>query len=101
MIRLVNRLFALCGLHRRLTVIALASVAALPLLAQPELWRYLTAALVVNDLLVRLRGDKRQEAVGKDAGTVSQIGAISEGVDEASEPDTIRTGGDQPRSQSC
>jgi hypothetical protein len=69
--------------RRRVVLMCVALIMALPLLAMPELWQYLLAAVLVHDFLLRLHGDtasgdqgpaapdrtkgERREAVGRTA----------------------------------
>ncbi|NEC86174.1 hypothetical protein [Streptomyces sp. SID12501] len=62
MIRLRSRLPRSRRLRHRLAVSAVALVMALPLLVRPELWQYLTAALLVHDLILRLLGGENEES---------------------------------------
>jgi hypothetical protein len=82
--------------RRRLGVSAVALVVALPLLMQPELWQYLTAAILVHDFILGLRGVESEAPENHGRETLAEGEERHEGLDRAAESDAVRTAGNQP-----
>lgn len=83
------------NLRRRLAVTVTALVMALPLLVQPELWQYLTAALLVHDLMLRLAGNENQTTELPHSAQLPQLEREdqNDASDQPSEPDSVRASG--------
>ncbi|GAA3064148.1 hypothetical protein GCM10010448_54260 [Streptomyces glomeratus] len=83
------RLFRSRNRWRRLIVGTLALGLSTVLIARPDLWQYLTAVLVVHDLLIRLHGtekdDDRRDSVAAENG-----GGNHDATGPAAESDAVR-----------
>ncbi|GAA3838402.1 hypothetical protein GCM10023083_82500 [Streptomyces phyllanthi] len=90
-----RRLLRSRNLRRRLAVAAAALVMALPLLIQPELWQYLTAALLVHELMLRLAGGESRTTESPNPAQLPhpQRGEHSDATSHPSESDSVRASG--------
>ncbi|NUP38952.1 MAG: hypothetical protein HOY76_18535 [Streptomyces sp.] len=84
--------------RRRLVMSVLALIIALPLLAEPELWQYLTAAILVHDAILRLNGGENgdPDRVAENRRPRVEGGTRNDGTDGSAEPDTVRATGHRP-----
>ena len=98
MIRIKCRLPRSPRSRRRLVMSVLALVMALPLLVQPELWQYLTAAILVHDAIARLDGGENgdQDRGVENRRSRVEGGTRNDGTDGSAEPDTVRATGNRP-----
>ncbi|MEV6026963.1 hypothetical protein [Streptomyces sp. NPDC052036] len=83
------RLFRSRKRRRQLITGTLALGLSTVLIARPDLWQFLTAALVVHDLLIRLRGTEKGDS-GQETVAVENGGGNHDATDPAAESDTVR-----------
>ncbi|MFF4962555.1 hypothetical protein [Streptomyces sp. NPDC001222] len=83
------RLFRSRKRRRQIVTGTLALGLSTVLIARPDLWQFLTAALVVHDLLIRLHGTEKDDS-GQEPVAVENGGGTHDATDPAAESDSVR-----------